>query len=62
MPGCNEEMMELFKELSEENQRNMLMCTRLAYIAENSVKKSLEEERKKPKTTREGETENVSEA
>ena len=33
--------MELFKELSPENQANLLMRARLAYTAECSVKKSL---------------------
>ena len=35
------EAMELFKELTPENQASLLMCTRLAYMSECSVKKSL---------------------
>ena len=35
------EAMELFKELTPENQASLLMYTRLAYMAERSVKKSL---------------------
>ena len=42
MSNCQEEMMEIFKELSPENQANLLMCSRLAYIAECAVRKSLD--------------------
>jgi len=38
--GHLEEAMELFKELTPENQINLLTYTRLAYKAECSVKKS----------------------
>lgn len=41
MSDLKKEAMEIFRELSPENQANLLMCTRLAYIAERSVKKSL---------------------
>lgn len=41
MTECERETMELFKKLSFENQGHLLMLTRLAYIAECSVKKSL---------------------
>jgi uncharacterized protein YdeI (YjbR/CyaY-like superfamily) len=36
-----EEVMALFKELTPENQANLLLYTRLAHLAECSVKKSL---------------------
>jgi len=35
------EAMTLFKELTPENQANLLMYTRVAHTAENSVKKSI---------------------
>jgi hypothetical protein len=41
MKNREEEAMEIFKELSAENQANLLMYARLAYIAECAVKKSL---------------------
>ena len=36
----SEEAMELFKKLTPENQANLLACTRLAFKAECSVKRS----------------------
>ncbi|MDL2263679.1 hypothetical protein LJC31_03395 [Synergistaceae bacterium OttesenSCG-928-I11] len=41
MTKCEQEAMELFGRLSLENQNHLLMLTRLAYIAECSVKKSM---------------------
>ena len=35
------EAMELFKELTPENQANLLMYTRVAHSVENSLKKSV---------------------
>ena len=43
MQDYEEEVMEIFKRLSSENQANLLMCTRLAYVAECSIKKTLED-------------------
>jgi hypothetical protein len=40
MRNREEEAMEIFKALSAENQANLLMYARLAYIAECAVKKS----------------------
>ncbi|GHS94104.1 hypothetical protein AGMMS50276_06040 [Synergistales bacterium] len=47
MSNLEKETMEIFKELSPENQANLLMYARLAYTAECSVKKSLERQREK---------------
>ncbi len=41
MTECEQEAMELFAKLSPENQNHLLMLTRLAYVAECSVRKAL---------------------
>jgi hypothetical protein len=44
MTDSEREALNLFKKLSQENQNNLLAFARLAYIAENAVKKSLKDE------------------
>jgi hypothetical protein len=41
MPGTKEEVIEIFEKLTPENQQNLLMYIRIAYVAESSVKKSI---------------------
>jgi hypothetical protein len=41
MSGPTEEVVEIFEKLTPENQQNLLMYLRVAYVSEGSVRKSI---------------------
>ena len=41
MSDAEQEIMKIFEELSPDNQHTLLMYARVAYIAEDSIKKSI---------------------